>query len=180
MREAKGIVRTLFTNHCNWADVLVVRGRCFSTNKVCFRANRVLENLLWNWSKMGRPYVVYQEGSEISGGRDPVPPWLAGECVYRDFCQCNLVGRRHQGWHHPGALYSNIICRRHQLFEGRCGCSKVEWEFPSGCNKNIKNQEIAIRLSRIVIQVSSNAPPSVPRRGEPLVFVFTRRKLKPK
>ena len=48
-REAKGIARTLFTNHCNWADVLIVRGRCFSSsNKFGFRANRVLENLLWN------------------------------------------------------------------------------------------------------------------------------------
>ena len=91
VREAKGIVRTLFTNHCNWADVLVVRCRCFSTSKVYFRANRVLENLLWNWSKMGRPYVVYREGREVSGGGDPVPSWLSGECVHQDFCQCNLV-----------------------------------------------------------------------------------------
>ena len=55
VREAKGIARTLFTNHYNLADVLIVRGRSFSANKVCFKANRALENLLWNWSNMGRP-----------------------------------------------------------------------------------------------------------------------------
>ena len=42
VKEAKGIARTLFIDHCNWADVLILRGRCFSSNKVCLRANRVL------------------------------------------------------------------------------------------------------------------------------------------
>ena len=45
VREAKGIARTLFSNRCNWADVLVVRGRCFGSRDVCFRPNRALQNL---------------------------------------------------------------------------------------------------------------------------------------
>ena len=157
-KQARSIARTLYTNHCNWADVLIVRGRCFSTNNVCFRSNRVLENLLWNWSKLGRPYVVYREGSEGTGGGDPIPTWLSQECVV-DCCQCNLVGRRHPGWHHPGTLYSNVISRRHQLFEGRCGYSHAQWPFPSGCNRNIKNDEIALRLCRAVMHVLIDAPP---------------------
>ena len=153
-REAKSIARTLFTNHCNWADVLIVRGRCFSTSsQLCFRANRVLENLLWNLSKMGRPYVVYPDGSESNGGGDLVPAWLSGECVYQGFCHCNMVSLRHQGWHHLGALYSNIVSRRHQLFEGHCGCSHDKLPFPRGCNRNTKNVEIAIKLCRVVTHV---------------------------
>ena len=124
--KAKGIARTLFTNHCDWACVLIVRGRCFSSSKVCFRANRALEKLLWNWSSMRRPYVVYQEGNEAIGNCDLVLAWLSHVCVHKGFCQCHLVGSRHQGWHHPGALYSNVVSRRHQLFEKRCGCSQVE------------------------------------------------------
>ena len=53
-RDVRSLVRTLFINHCKWADVLVVRGRCFCSHKSCFRSNRVLENLLWNWSKTDR------------------------------------------------------------------------------------------------------------------------------
>ena len=53
--KAKSIVRTLFANHCDWVDVLIVRGRCFGYHRNCFRANSVLENLLWNRSKMRRP-----------------------------------------------------------------------------------------------------------------------------
>ena len=105
--------------------MLIVRGRCFSTHKFCFRANRVLENLLWNWSKMRRPYVVYRGGNDGTGDCDLVPAWLTHECVYKGFCQCNLVGPRYNDWHHLGALYSNIVSRRHQLFEGRRGCSHV-------------------------------------------------------
>ena len=123
VKEAKGIVRTLFTNHCNWVDVFIVRGRCYSSSKVCFRANRVLEHVLWNWSKMRRPYVVYRGGNGGIGSGDFVPSWFAKECVHRSCCQCKLVGSRHQGWHHPGALYSNVVSRRRQLFEKDCGCS---------------------------------------------------------
>ena len=147
VKEAKGIARTLFINHCNWVDVLIVRGRCFSSNKVCFRANRVLEHLFWNWSKMRRPCVVYKEGNGGIGNGDPVPSWFTQECVHKDCCQCNLVGLRHQGWHHPGTLYSNVISRRHQLVERNCGCFHVQWPFLVGCNTNTKNVEIAIRSS---------------------------------
>ena len=136
-REAKSIARTLLINHCNWADVLIVRGRCFSTNKVCFMANRPLEDLLWNWSNMGQPYVVYREGSAGIGGGDLVPAWLVGGCFCKGCCQCNLVRRQHQGWHHPGALCSNIVSRRPQLFERHCGYYHVRWPFLNGCNRNI-------------------------------------------
>ena len=43
-REAKSLARTLYANHCDWVDVLIVRGRCFRSNKLGLRANRVLEN----------------------------------------------------------------------------------------------------------------------------------------
>ena len=160
--KAKSINRTLFTNHCDWADVLIVRGRCFSSNKVCFRASRLLDSLLWDWSSTRRPYVVYREGNAAIGDCDPVPAWLNRECVHKDFCQCHLVGSRHHGWHHPGALCSNDVSRRHRLFEKRCGCSQVEWPFPIGCSRGIKNVEIAIKSSRIVMHVLSDVPPSVP------------------
>lgn len=50
-------------------------------------------------------------------------------CVYRDFCQCHMVGRdswgesrfpHNRGWHYPGALYSNVLGRHHQLVNGSC------------------------------------------------------------
>ena len=157
-----------------------MRGRCFSFNGPCFRANRVLENLLWNWSQMRRPYVVYQEGNEATSKCDPVPSWLTRECVYKDVCQCHVVGPHLHDWHHPGALYSNVVSRRHQLFDRRCGCSQVGYEFPSGCIMNTKNLLIATRLPRAMLHVLTDAPPSVPQRGEPLVSVLTSRKRKPK
>lgn len=61
-REAESIMRTLFNNLCQWADVLIVRGRCFGWQRSRFAANRVLENLLWHWSKTSIPFAVYQEG----------------------------------------------------------------------------------------------------------------------
>ena len=179
-KEAKGISRTLFTNHCGWADILNVLSRCFSSNKVCYRANRVLDNLLWNWSKMQRLYVVYQEGNDGIIGSDLVPPWLTRECVHRDFCQCHLVSVRHPDWHYPGSLHSNVVSRRHQLFERSCGCSQVPWPFPVGCNESTKNAEIATKLFRVVMDVLVDVPPAVPQRGAPLVSVLRTRVLKPK
>ena len=32
-KAARSIARTLCTNHCNWADVLVIRGRCFFSRR---------------------------------------------------------------------------------------------------------------------------------------------------
>ena len=46
VRKAESIARTLWTNHCQWADVLVVRGRCWYSNNSYFGCNRVLEHLL--------------------------------------------------------------------------------------------------------------------------------------
>ena len=141
----------------------------------------MLQILLWHWSGMRRPYVVYQGGNiGIAGVCDLLPGWLAKECVYKDLCQCHLVGLRPQGWHRPGALYSNIVCRRSQLFERPCGLSHVGWKFLIGCNERTKNVEIAIKLSRVVMHVLTDVPPSVPPRDEPLVFVFTSRERKPK
>ena len=186
VKEAKRIARTLYTNHCDWVDVLIVRGRCFCDHSACFRANRVLEHLLWKWSKMRRPYEVYREGAEEHVhsspplGADPVPGWLEHECVYNHFCKCNLVGPRHPDWHHLGALYSNVVSRRRQLFKNQCCCSQVLWPFLHDCNKTIKNMEVAIHLCRIVIHVLIDVLPSVPQRGEPLVSVLTSREFKPK
>ena len=178
VKEANGIARTLFTNHCDWADMLIVRGRCSSAHKVCFRANRPLENLLWNWSQMRRPYVVYREGNDGISDIDLAPAWLTHECVYKDFCQCHLVGSSHKDWHRPGSLNSNVVGRRRRLFEKQCGCSHVQWSFPNGCNKNSKNSGIAIQLSRAMIHVLRDVLPSVPQRGEPLVFVLRTKELK--
>lgn len=96
-REARGIARSLYASHCRWADVLIVRGRCSSKHKVCFRANRVLESLFWNWSQLGRPYLVYTEGFGPSvrhgmGSEGPIPNWLNRWCVHKDFCQCHMIG----------------------------------------------------------------------------------------
>ena len=65
VRKAKSIARALYANHCNWVDVLIVRGRCFVSNKFSFRANRVLENLLWNWSSMRRPMWYIRKGGMV-------------------------------------------------------------------------------------------------------------------
>ena len=83
VKKAEGIARTLFTNQCDWVDVLIVRGRCFSSNKVSFRANSALEHLHWNWFSMRRPCVVYQEGNDATSNCDLVISWCARECVHR-------------------------------------------------------------------------------------------------
>ena len=165
--------------------MLIVRGRCFGHHKNCFRANRVSENLLWNWSKMRRPYVVYQDrNAEILSGGDLVPGWLTQGCVYTNLCQCHLVGTHYQGWCRVGSLYSNVVCRMFQLFEGRSDCTGgiVEYgRFPwNYLNRNATSREIATGFTWIAMHVLSDTPPSVPPRGEPVVFAFTSRKRKPK
>ena len=52
VRKAKSIVRTLVANHCDWAGVLIVCGRCFGFHLSYDKANRTLEILFWNWSKL--------------------------------------------------------------------------------------------------------------------------------
>ena len=177
---AKSIVRALFSNHCNWADILIVRGRCFGLLGVCFRATRVLEDLLWIWATMGRPYLVYQEGNNTTLVCDPIPAWLIVECVYKDFCQCHIVGLRLDGRQHPGALYGNVVSRDHQLVGGRCCCLPAVFGFPHGYNTNIKIGEIATKLSSAMVQFLEDLRPSLPQRGEPLVSVLTSREHKPK
>ena len=131
-----------------------------------------------------RPYVVYQEGDVSTDCCDPVPGWLTHECVYWYFCKCHLLGTHYQGWCRPGALYSNVVCRRFQLFDRRCECSgdavvsesQLPWDYH---NRNARNLEVATGLSRIVMHVLRDTPPSVPPRGEPMVFVLKSRKRKP-
>ena len=187
-KEAKGIARTLFINRCNWADVLIVRGRCFRSHRGRFRANRVLENLLWNWSKVERPYVVYKEGNEGICGGDPVPGWLEDWCVYKELCLCNVVGKdkrgearypEYQGWHYVDAFYSNIVSRRRNFFENSCRCSGVNWPYPAGCDRNTMNNHIAVNLFRVVMHLLGDTFPSVPPRGVPSTFVLRSRNRKP-
>ena len=186
-KEAKGIARTLFANHCNWVDVSIVRGRCFSSHKVGFRANRVLENWLWNRSKLGRLYRVYKEGNKGTGGGDPILAWLEDWCAYKDVCQCQLVGTnnkgeirfpQHQGWHRPGTFYSNGLGRRHQLVRGSCRYVQANWPYPESCNRNIMNTHVAINLTKLMTHVLGDAPPSVPPRCVSLPSVLTARKRK--
>ena len=89
--KAKSIVRTLFANHCDWADVLIVLGLCFGHHRNCFRANRVLEDLLWNLSKIRRPYVLYQEDKMATSPGDPVPKWFISDCIYLESLPVLLV-----------------------------------------------------------------------------------------
>ena len=56
----------------------------------------------------------------------------------------------------------------------------VRWPFLVGCNKTTKNGEFAIKLFRIAVHVLIDVPPSVPRRGGPLVSVLRSRNFKPK
>ena len=67
---------------------------------------------------------------------DLIPSWLTRDCVYKDFCQCHIVGPRLDGRQHlvayPGELYSNVVGRHHQFVGGRCRCSQVVDGFPRG------------------------------------------------
>lgn len=124
--------------------------------------------------------MVYTEGGGSTGDGDFVPACLAGVCVHKDLCQCDVVGLRHQGWHHVGALCSNVVSRRHQFFERKFGCSQVKFPFLSGCNANIRNIVVAIEFFRVVMHILIDVPPSLPQRGAPLASVFVSRELKPK
>ena len=102
--KAKSIVRTLFANHCDWVDVSIVRGRCFGHHRNCFTANRALENLLWNWSKLRRPYVAHEEYKMATCIGDSVPKWLGSVMIDWKCCQCCLLGSYPKGRHRSGAL----------------------------------------------------------------------------
>ena len=140
--------------------MLVVRGRCVGPSRFCLRANGILEFLLWNWSSAGRPYLVYKERDEATGGGDPVFVWFEESCVYTDFCQCHFLGGR--SWHHLGAFCCNIVSRRHQ-FVGHCDCTRDQWYYPHGCNRNTMDVDIAIKLARVAIDVLGDVPPVVPQ-----------------
>lgn len=176
-REARSIMRTVFTSQCGWADVLVVRGRCFCSHKSCHAANRVLEELPWQWSKTKRPFVVYTDGSVELGGGDLVLNWLNEGQNYDRVCQCNLVaGRKH--WHRPGKLYTNITDMK-LAFEmdstqlepvgityiWACKCLHVDVKihFPhKSCTKRSMNGQIVAVLCRATIEVLQKTPPKVP------------------
>lgn len=101
--ECKSIVRALFANHFQWADVFVVRGRCFCSHRGRHAGNRTFVNLSWGWSSSGRPSLVYKEGGTHIGGGYQVPKWFEGsQCHCSYFCQCNLVSQCQGAWHHPG------------------------------------------------------------------------------
>ena len=139
----------------------------------------MLEDLLWNWSIMRRSYVVYTEGKHGIRYADIALAWLKRGCVYLDLCQCHLIGPRYVDWHRRCPLSSNVVCHDYKTFETYCGGNCRQWSFPVGCNKDIMNVEIAIKLSRVVVHALSEAPPPVPQRGEPLMSVLRSRKLKP-
>ena len=141
----------MYATHCDWVDVLIVRGRCFRSSKISLRANRALENLLWNWSSMRRPYVVFTGGRSGIRYVDPIPAWLERERVYHHLCQCHLLGPRHAGWHRHGSLYSNVVrVNWEMMWSCRLGCCKQR-PFPEGCTKNTMNTEIATKHTRVVI-----------------------------
>ena len=159
----------------------------------------VLENLLWDWSQLGRPYLAHTEGIGPSfrfapGDEDPVPRWLNQWRVRRDFCQCHMIGGSKHGysasdiwfpqghsWHRPGSLYSNVLKRHHQLVDGCRPHLHARLPDPLlTCNWNIMNAQIATRLSRVVIDVLRGNPPVVPRKDVPLPFVLQARERKVK
>lgn len=168
VRKVKSIARTLWINYCQWADILIIRGRCWSSLNNFFRSNRVSENLLWHWQDQRRPFVVYKEGNDAIGGGDPIPGWLmsCGYCACGDFCKCKLVGVEisgrprfvnGQGWHHPGMLYSNSGAVWHkcpQVFRCDCRCSQVKTHHPDRhCNRHTMNGLIAAKLTRTVLSM---------------------------
>ena len=189
-KEANSIARTLFINHCGWVDVLVVRGRCFSSSHACFGAGKVLDELLWGWSKMWRPYVVYNDNRVHIGGGDPVPVWLSEWCVYKDLCQCDLVGfggdqrevdfQQRRNLHHPGAFCNNLMWRCHKCFKCRCRYSRFKLvHFDDQCDRNAMDVLIAAKFVRSIVHVLVGDPPSIHPRVVPLMCVFRSRERKP-
>ena len=122
-KKCKSIVRALFSNHCRWADVLVVRGRNFRSRPGRYPRDRILENLLWHWRMIGRPYLVYKEGSISTGSGGQVPKWLVdSECYCSDFCQCSLVGQGQGPWYRSGQLFSNVVALNYAFDKCRSNC----------------------------------------------------------
>ena len=180
-KKCKSIVRALFSNHCRWADILVVRGRCFSSQPGRFSSNRVLENLLWHWRFIGRPYLVYKEGCTSTGDGDPVPKWIVdSECYCSDFCQCSLVsqGQGQGAWHHPGQIFSNVSALNvafdrsgsHCIFKCDCDHSQVKSAYPPGSySKHSKNQVICANLC-MALAHAPGFEPKVPIEYHPYQY----------
>ena len=170
-RKAKRIVRTLSANHCNWADVLIVRGRCFHY-KDCYTANRILENLLWQRNDLKRLFLVYQEERIKYHRRDVLPRWLVDDYTlrtHRKFCQCHFVHAEDKGWLRLGTLYSNVVRDLREMYANPCSCFKhVGWRCPRSCTHHSVNYEVAIGLSWIAMRALREAPPPVPQRSEKL------------
>ena len=150
--------------------MLIVRGRCFGHHDSYYRANVVLENLLWQWNELKRPFVVYQEERVPYHRRDVIPRWLITDWhlqTHRNFCQCHSVGYDWPGWHRPGTLYSNFVHDLGMCYgdPGKC-TQNVGWRYPYGWTKDMMNSEIAGMFSRIVMHALHRAPPPVPPRSE--------------
>ena len=77
----------------------------------------------------------------------------------------------HQG---PDPLYDEWP------FHQRCCRFQPKLRFPLGCNKDIRDSEIATKSSRAVMDIMTDKPQSVAPRAEPMVFVLTSRERKPK
>ena len=197
VREAKGIARTLFADHCNWAGVLVVRDRRFSSHNVCFRANRVLEHLLWILSRTNRPYIYIYiyiyihirramvQLVEVIQFRRGLRNSVHTKMLYNDVCQCQFVGRSNRGevrypqsqdWHHPSSFYRNVLGKQHQLFNGICRYLHTTRFYTGGCNGNTMNTHVAIKLVRAMVHVLGDVPPSALARGVPLFSAFAVRR----
>lgn len=89
--DAESIMGTLFVNHCKWYGLLIVRGRCVCSHTNCLTANRVLDNLLRHRHRTGRPYVIYKEDGEGTGGRDPAPKWLEKKVIVLRVVAVNAI-----------------------------------------------------------------------------------------
>ena len=176
-KQTRGTARTLFTNHCDWTDVLIVRDPYFNSSKIWFTTNKILDNLLWNWSSAGRSCVVCKEGTKITDDGVHIPDWLEQCYIYKVFYQYHLIGNHN--WHHPDALRSNTTSRRHLFFNHNCDYFRVEVSYPTGCNTDITNTKPAAQLARIVIQILDDIPPSLSTSNIPLASVLRSRKFEP-
>ena len=88
--------------------------------------------------------MAYREGNDGIADCDFVPAWFTHECVHKDFCQCHLVGPRHQGWHHLGALYCNVVSRRHQLFEKHLVAPRLNGRFPLIAIRTLRTRKLQL------------------------------------
>ena len=159
LSKAKYIARTIWINHCGWANICVIRGRRWCSHRSYFKSNRVLENLLWHWCDTGRPSVVYKEGDEEIGGGDPVPAWLNCNvyCVRDSFCQCNWVGVDASGGH--STINGQVRSKFQRMFSCNCLYSGIKTHYPSlNCHKHTMDAHVAAKLARSVVLMFADLP----------------------